>query len=197
MRRAELVDVMNEIGHVQLYRLDRPNPSSWIVNTYPKSMAPWENGCMADGQFDFDSVRAALAREIRENGIAPTKLSETISKTNKSLVKNIMDEGKDIKLSTLSKLADRLDINVARLIPWARPEVSIPTEVIRGMMEDAMQELPVGATVADYLRSVPEALHERLGQFLERGAFPSTQDATSAPGKDAQPPAPTKPSAGA
>lgn len=152
---------------------------------------------MAKDLFDFDSVRTALDREIKLSGIAPTNLSLKISKSNKSLVKNILDDGSDIKLSTLTKLADELGVNVARLIPWARPEAttSIPTDVIREMMEGAMRELPLGATVEDYLRAVPEALHRRLERFLTDGEFPGTGDATTVPDIDAPPPAPTKPDA--
>lgn len=148
---------------------------------------------MASSQFNFDSVRAALAREIERNGIKPTKLSTQISKTNKSLVKNILDEGKDIHLGTLTKLADELNINVARLIPWAKPEPgpAIPADVIRGMMEGAMRELPLGATVEDYLRSVPLALHERLERYLVDGEFPGSSGEAIAPGTGAQPPAAT------
>jgi hypothetical protein len=195
MRLAEIVDVMNEVCHVRGYRLDQTNQSSWNVNTYPKCPLPWENGTMATNQFNFDSVREALAREIREGGFKPTNLSQKISKTNKSLVKNILDDGKDIHLGTLTKLADEMGINVARLIPWARPEPSepIPIEAIRVMLEGAMRELPLGATVEDYLRIVPQALHERLGQFLAGGAFPSSAEEVSAHDTGAPPPAPTKP----
>ena len=66
--------------------------------------------------FKFDSVREALAAAIKRKGIAPTTLSLQVGKS-KSLVKDILDDGNDIKLSTLAKLAGALDMDVRELIP--------------------------------------------------------------------------------
>ena len=66
--------------------------------------------------FKFDSVRDALAAAIKRKGIAPTTLSLQVGKS-KSLVKDILDDGNDIKLSTLAKLAGALDMDVRELIP--------------------------------------------------------------------------------
>jgi DNA-binding Xre family transcriptional regulator len=147
--------------------------------------------------FDFDSVKKALEREIALSGMAPTKLSSKISKSNKSLVKNILDDGSDIKLSTLTKLAEELDVNIAKLIPWAKPDVSlqISKEALRDMMESAMRELPLGATVEDYLRVVPEGLHARLEQYLAGAASQGSSAGETALDKGAQPPSPTSPGA--
>lgn len=73
--------------------------------------------------------------------------------------------------------------------------VGIPADVVQRMVEGAMRELPLGATVEDYLRNVPLALHRRLERFLTDGEFPGTGDATTVPDIDAPPLAPTKPDA--
>lgn len=69
--------------------------------------------------FDFDSVRRALVSAMEKKGIAPTTLSQRVGKS-KSLVKNIIDDGNDIKLSTLTRLANELDIDVCDLLPGRR-----------------------------------------------------------------------------
>lgn len=53
--------------------------------------------------------------------IAPTTLSLKVGKS-KSLVKNIVDDGEDIKLSTLAKLAGALGVSVSELIEEGPPE---------------------------------------------------------------------------
>lgn len=71
-------------------------------------------------------------------------------------------------------------------------DVSIPSSAIRGMLEEAMRELPIGATVEDYLRSVPEGLHVRLARYLADAVSQGSVDEANALDKDAQPHAPTK-----
>lgn len=66
--------------------------------------------------FNFAPVRDALARVIHEKGIAPTSLSLKVGKS-KSLVKDILDGGNDIKLSTLVKLANALQVDLGELLP--------------------------------------------------------------------------------
>ena len=79
--------------------------------------------------YDFSFVRDALAREIERKGIAPTTLSQQVGKS-KSLVKEILEDGRDIKLSTLTRLANALEISVCDLLPGAStalPNASVLT----------------------------------------------------------------------
>jgi DNA-binding Xre family transcriptional regulator len=78
-------------------------------------------------EFDFEPVRQALARAIADKGIAPTTLSQKVGKS-KSLVKEILEEGRDIKLSTLTRLAGALGIEVTDLLPRGRPATSAGTD---------------------------------------------------------------------
>lgn len=73
----------------------------------------------------------------------------------------------------------------------AKEQVTVSAEAIREMMTAAMRELPLGATVEDYLRVVPEGLRVRLEQYLTDGASQDTSAEETAPGKDAPPLAPT------
>lgn len=127
---------------------------------------------MAETRFDFDEVRRALSREIERSGIAPTALSTRVSKSNKSLVKDILDDGSDIKLSTLCKLAGELDINVARLIPWAKPEQKPASALNADTLEpllDAMLPLlpPPGQMTDQSRRALAEALAHGLALLGE------------------------------
>ncbi len=73
----------------------------------------------------------------------------------------------------------------------AKEQVTVSAEAIREMMSSAMRELPLGATVEDYLRVVPEGLRVRLEQYLAGGASQDTLGEEIAPGKGAPPLAPT------
>ncbi|CDO34646.1 hypothetical protein SPHV1_1730003 [Novosphingobium sp. KN65.2] len=75
--------------------------------------------------------------------------------------------------------------------------LTLPAEDLREMIGAAMRELPIGATIEDYLRIVPEALRERLEQYLAVGGFRGSEPSSISPGTSAQSHAPTKPGAGA
>ena len=193
MPLAELFDVMNEISHDRSYRLDQPNRSSWIGNTYEKSRAQPKSAAMQTPSFNFDSVLRALDREIERKGVARTNLALAISKSNKSLLNNIFD-GSDIKLSTLTKIADHLEINVARLIPWAGPDpyIDAPSEAeVAAMIRRAVDELE-GASFEDYPQAVASSVHAQLKQYLAAGGL-RHEVGEIAPDTDAPPPKPTKP----
>lgn len=70
----------------------------------------------------MESVRVSLERIMAEKGIKPTTLSQKVS-GSKSLVKDILERGGDIRLGTLIKLALALDVDVSDLL--SGPQVPI------------------------------------------------------------------------
>lgn len=130
-------------------------------------------------EFNFDSVRDALAREIERAGIAPTTLSQKVGKS-KSLVKEILEEGRDIKLSTLARLASALDIAVADLLPEdnGRP-VMVPlflpsedalTAMFQGILPQALDVDEMDERARRLARSFPSAFRAALLPHIARDA---------------------------
>jgi len=196
LRFAEGVNVVNEIGHANAYKLDRPNPSSWIGNTYHKSCGAPKSAAMQTNSFDFDSVLKALDREIARAGVARTNLALAVSKSNKSLLNNIF-EGSDIKLSTLTKIADHLGVNVSTLIPWAQrsSQIAVPSAAeIAEMIQHAIDEMGDEASYEDYPQAVASGVHAQLMRY-QADARSQGRGEVSAPDTDAPPPKPTRPGA--
>lgn len=156
---------MNEIVHVRACKLDQSNLSSWNATTYPEASAAWERYLMSE-EFDFTPIRQALARAIEEKGVAPTTLSLMVGKS-RSLVKDILDGGNDIKLSTLTRLAGALDVDVADLIsPRARrpePDFRLNAEALAPLLDALIPLAPPSGRLTDQSRT---ALAEALAYGL-------------------------------
>jgi DNA-binding Xre family transcriptional regulator len=83
----------------------------------------WTNLAAVDEAVDIESVREALRRIMERDDVAPTTLSLKVG-TNRTLVKNLLEKGRDVQLSTLTKLAGALDVNLADLIQAPRVTVA-------------------------------------------------------------------------
>lgn len=174
---AERVDVVNEISHEHGYRLDRPNPSSWIATTYPDNVRPWEKAAM-EADFDFEPYRHALADAIKRSGVAPTTLSLRVG-NNKSLVKTILDKGDDIKISTLWRLARAIGMDVGDLLPGFvrspaedRPWVPKP-DTVTALMAAAIQNVSGGLSSPN---GVEEASHIVFAGLRTLASHPEHED---------------------
>lgn len=128
-----------------------------------------------ENTFDFDFVRRALRREIDRSQIAPTTLSLKVGKS-KSLVKDILDDGKDIKLSTLYKLAAALDVDVSALIPTHASNANVPVlnaDTLEPLIDALLPLAPPPGQMTDQSR---RAVAEALAYGLELlGGSPSSQ----------------------
>jgi len=76
---------------------------------------------MAD-QLTIESIRSALRKAMIRKGAKATSLSLQIG-TNRTLVKDLLEKTDDVKLSTLTKLASALDIDLQELV--STPPVSV------------------------------------------------------------------------
>ena len=71
---------------------------------------------------DIHSIREQLQMIMDRKGIKPTTLSLLVG-TNRALVKQLMENTDDVRLSTLAKLAGALDVTLDDLL--ARPRVPV------------------------------------------------------------------------
>jgi repressor LexA len=69
---------------------------------------------MSDG-VDITSIRAALRREMARKKVGPTTLSLEVG-SNRTLVKNLLEDNSDVRLATLTKLAGALDVPLEALL---------------------------------------------------------------------------------
>lgn len=173
---------MNEISHDQVYRLDVPNPSSWIASTYAETGLPWENHGMSS-DFDFKPVRDTLARVIQDKGVAPTTLSLKVGKS-KSLVKDILDDGKDIKLSTLTKLAGALEVDVGDLLPASilgqrQMAPALSADELEPLLDALIPLAPPGPMKESSRRALSAALAYGLELLHGDRASPASGDAVA------------------
>ncbi|WP_143066867.1 helix-turn-helix domain-containing protein [Sphingobium sp. YR768] len=139
-------------------------------------------------QFNFDSIRSALAREIKRKGIAPTTLSQSVGKS-KSLVKEILEDGKDIKLSTLTRLANALEIDVRDLLPGASialPNANVLTSTFAMLLESVGIDPFQDERAQRLARQFPNALQRvsDLHAGLSEGASSAPSEASPDPAGD-------------
>lgn len=71
---------------------------------------------------DLDTVRFNLRRIMARKKAKPTTLSLQVG-TNRTLVKDILEKGKDVQLGTLTKLSNALSVDLSELV--AAPRVAI------------------------------------------------------------------------
>lgn len=77
------------------------------------------------------------------------------------------------------------------------PKQPVPTESeLNAMVDSALRELPVGASLGDLAKVVSSSLRDQLERYLTGGGHQDTSDAATFPGKALQPGAPTRPSSG-
>lgn len=97
----------------------------------------------------------------------------------------------------LEKLARVLEVTVSDLFREGSVDTAPSASDLAGMVQRAMDELPVGVSFADYPTAVASSLHDQLAQYQAAGGFRQTEDEAISPDTDAPLPAPTKQSVGA
>lgn len=102
------------------YKLVTTNWQGVIQPPFAKK-ADWSNHDDMDG-IDIESIRAALRKAMERRDIAPTTLSLKVG-SNRTLVKNLLEDNDDVKLATLTKLAGALDVPLDALL--SAPPVKI------------------------------------------------------------------------
>ncbi|MDR6511502.1 transcriptional regulator with XRE-family HTH domain [Novosphingobium capsulatum] len=170
---------MNEIVHMDACRLDQSNLSSWIASIYPKTGVTWDNRRMS-ADFDFTPIQQALARAIKAKGIAPTTLSLKVGKS-RTLVKNILEDGQDIKVSTLHRLATALDIDLGELLSAEpKPTAAFSAEALEPLL-DALIPLtpPSGRLTEQSRKALAEALAYGLSLLEGDSTSPANEGAVA------------------
>jgi hypothetical protein len=91
---------------------------------------------------NMETVRAELMRAMNDAGLKPTTLSMKVSKTNRTLVKNIMETNVGVGVATLSKLAEALGVSFYQLVGAVPPADTIREARINAI-EDALRALRI------------------------------------------------------
>lgn len=102
-------------------RLDWSNCQRWIAPAFAKR-SDWSNLSLMSELADMQTIRESLKRIMEQKGIKPTTLSLKVG-TNRTLVKDLLGKTADIQISTLTKLASALNVQLADLL--ASPRVSV------------------------------------------------------------------------
>lgn len=71
---------------------------------------------------DIDTIRESLRRIMDRKDVKPTTLSLRVG-NNRTLVKDLLEKGRDVQLGTLTKLASALDVELSELL--AAPRVTV------------------------------------------------------------------------
>jgi phage repressor protein C with HTH and peptisase S24 domain len=89
----------------------------------------WSNyGAMSE-EPDMATIRDSLKRIMKRKGVKPTTLSLSVG-GNRTLVKDLLEKGKDVQIGTLTKLAGALDVSLADLL--AAPRVPVAGRIGAG-----------------------------------------------------------------
>lgn len=71
---------------------------------------------------DIESIRANLRRIMGEKGVKPTTLSLSVG-ASRTLVKDLLEKTDDVRVSTLTRLASALNVDIDELLE--KPRVSV------------------------------------------------------------------------
>lgn len=71
---------------------------------------------------DIDTIRESLRRIMDRKDVKPTTLSLRVG-NNRTLVKDLLEKGRDVQLGTLTKLASALEVELSDLL--AAPRVTV------------------------------------------------------------------------
>jgi phage repressor protein C with HTH and peptisase S24 domain len=71
---------------------------------------------------DMDGIRDALRRIMGKQNVKPTTLSLRVG-SNRTLVKDLLEKGKDVQIGTLTKLAGALDVPLSEILAAPRVQV--------------------------------------------------------------------------
>jgi phage repressor protein C with HTH and peptisase S24 domain len=107
--------------HAPPDKLDCSNLSSVI---YPAFYRPRDRAIVGfmPPHPDIASIRENLRRIMKKQNVAPTTLSTSVG-TSRTLVKDLLEKNDDVRLSTLTKLAGALDVDIDELL--SRPRVPV------------------------------------------------------------------------
>lgn len=103
------------------YRLDETYWQPRIRPPFAKRW-DWSNPCRVADTLDIDTIRETLRRIMDRKGVKPTTLSLQVG-NNRTLVKDLLEKGRDVQLGTLTKLAGALDVDLSELL--AAPRVTV------------------------------------------------------------------------
>lgn len=143
---------------------------------------------------DRQERASRLRQAIKDRGFSSLREAADRHHYTLSTLTHHTNGTRPFDLETGYAYAQAFKVDPVWLLGLSDDRASTPTidvEMIRGMMESSMRELPLAATVEDYLRVVPLGLRERLERYLAGAEFPDTPGGASGHGTDAPPPAPT------
>lgn len=104
-----------------LCKLDQTYLQARIHPPFAKR-SDWSNSFAVAETLDIDTIRETLRRIMVRKNVKPTSLSLKVG-NNRTLVKDLLEKGRDVQLGTLTKLASALDVELSELL--ASPRVTV------------------------------------------------------------------------
>lgn len=114
MTLAERLDFADERGHGGDDRLDVTYRQGWIRPPYNFAADSAKFPGMATPEY-IARMRDALRRIMKAKGAKPTTLSQAVG-PSKTLVSEVLNKNNDIKLSTVARLAQELDVSIGEVL---------------------------------------------------------------------------------
>lgn len=124
----------------------------------------------------MDAIRRNLGAAIEAKGAAPSSLSRTVTNGKSgTLIKEIMEKNQDIKLSTISRLAEALGVPVEDILP-SRPTFWSPSEAtILELLAAAMLVDEADHERRDLLQDVANKAQTVLSRIAEKPEYEADQ----------------------
>jgi phage repressor protein C with HTH and peptisase S24 domain len=121
------------------YRLDQTYLQARIRPPFAER-EDWSNYLAMANDPDMATIRDTLRRIMDRKGMKPTTLSLRVG-ANRTLVKDLLEKGKDVQIGTLTKLAGALDVSLSDLL--AAPRIPVAGRIGAGgeiIFEDMGQD---------------------------------------------------------
>lgn len=141
---------------------------------------------------DQDAIRARLRQRFDHLGLSVTgvwlKRDHGIGQTT---IRNFLDgDTKSLTVDTVSRLAEPLKTSEDWIL-FGNRDQSLSGDVVQQMIDNALEEIQPGMSLAEIRRAAASALHAQIKLHLSDGANQAIGDEASVRDTGAQSPSPT------
>lgn len=145
----------------------------------------------ADMAIDHDMIRQRIRQRIdQEAGLSMRNVSIAAFGSDSALHKFLNRSNESIRLINLASIADVIGVDLSWLLFGPRDQ-PISGDVVQQMIDNALEEIQPGMSLAEIRRAAASALHAQIKLHLSDGAGPETEVEASARDTAAQSPSPT------